>query len=313
MSVKLFKKNINIELMKSFQEEIREIQRNPDFSTEEKSQKIRELMKKKNETQKDLLEKNKKETSIFKNNTNIICNHYQRGCEVKCNICDKFYPCRLCHDQFEDHKLDRFTINTIRCKRCKFIQTPSQRCQRCQNLFGFYYCQQCRLWEFKNKCIFHCDKCGICRIGKKQDYIHCDKCNMCILKSHYLKGHKCVENSTKSNCPVCNEYMFDSVDKNISILKCGHSMHQECLNNLLKKKQYQCPLCKKSVVDMKEHWLAKDQLANLEIIPMSYLNKRLIIFCNDCEKKSDIKFSFEYRKCTCCGGYNTNEVELYDI
>ena len=43
-----------------------------------------------------------------------------------------------------------------------------------------------------------------------------------------------------------------------------------------------------------------------------FKNKRLVILCNDCEKKSDIKFSFEFLKCSHCGGYNTSEVDTYD-
>ena len=297
--------------MEETQKHIREVQKDKTLSASEKSSKIKELMRNNSKTQIKKIDKSHENTNIFTNISNIKCTHYQRGCDVQCNVCNKYYPCRLCHDIYEDHKLDRFTINYIKCRKCQYIQPPSQKCIRCQHLFGFYYCATCRLWEFNNKCIFHCDKCGICRIGKKQDYIHCDKCNMCIATTHY-KDHKCVENSTKTNCPLCNEYMFDSVDKNISILNCGHSMHEECLKNLIDNGNYQCPLCKKSIMDMKEQWLAKDQFANLEIIPMSYMKKRLIIFCNDCEKKSDIKFSFEFRKCSSCRSYNTSEVELYD-
>ena len=34
----------------------------------------------------------------------------------------------------------------------------------------------------------------------------------------------------------------------------------------------------------------------MEQIPPDFEKKRIVIFCNDCEKRSDIKFSFEYRK-----------------
>ena len=30
------------------------------------------------------------------------------------------------------------------------------------------------------KPIYHCQSCGICRIGNSQFYRHCEKCNMCI-------------------------------------------------------------------------------------------------------------------------------------
>lgn len=296
----------------NFQQKIRDIQRDSTISSEDKNKKIRELMLNKNKSNipKKKIKPKLDNKSIL---TKIKCDHYNRGCDIYCDLCNKYYPCRICHDSYEDHKIDRFKINKVRCRNCNYIQSPSQNCLYCHSIFGFYFCKTCNLWECNNKKIFHCDKCGICRIGRKQDYIHCDKCNMCIAVTHYNNNHKCVENSTKTNCPICNEYMFDSVDKPINILKCGHSIHEECFKNMLKKKQYKCPLCKKSIINMKEHWLAKDQLANLEMIPFSYMNKRQIIFCNDCEQKSDIKFSFDYKKCRNCNGYNTNEIETYDM
>ena len=36
-------------------------------------------------------------------------------------------------------------------------------------------------------------------------------------------------NSMKSNCPVCLEYLFDS-PRCCSVLKCGHTVHKECLD-----------------------------------------------------------------------------------
>lgn len=294
----------------NFQQKIRNIQRNTDLSSEEKTKKIKDLMLSKNKSN-----ITKKEKPEIHNNINktVKCNHYSRGCDIYCNICNKFYPCRICHDSYEDHKIDRFKVNKIRCRTCKYTQIPSQNCQYCRSIFGFYFCKTCNLWECNNKKIFHCDKCGICRIGKKTDYIHCNKCNCCIDINHFNKGHKCVENSTKNNCPICNDYMFDSVNKSIVILKCGHTLHKVCLEDMIKKKKYQCPLCKKSAIDMKEQWKAKDIIAENELIPLDYQYKRLIILCNDCEEKSDIKFSFDFRKCSSCGSYNTTEIELYSI
>jgi RING finger/CHY zinc finger protein 1 len=217
----------------SIENKIREIQRNKDFSSSEKMEKIRELMKAK-------CRQNIKQPSVIQNTSsnpitvNINCTHYNRGCHVFCQECNKFYPCRLCHDANENHKLDRFNVEKVMCRGCKTIQQPDKTCKQCGKVFGFYYCPTCHLWECNDKKIFHCAKCGICRIGKQTDYIHCDKCNICLEVSHY-KSHKCVENSTKANCPICNEYMFDSVNKPIEILKCGHSIHQECFKNMVEK------------------------------------------------------------------------------
>lgn len=299
----------------TIQDEIRTVQRDTTLSSKDKMDKIRKLMAnqcKQNISSITDTSKTENTKIDFRNAfVNIQCSHYVRGCHVFCDICKKYYPCRLCHDANESHKIDRFTIKQIICRGCKKVQTPSEKCIHCGKLFGFYFCSHCNLWECADKKIFHCDKCGLCRIGKTSDYIHCDKCNMCLEVNHYY-NHKCIENSTKTNCPICNEYMFDSVNKPVEILKCGHSIHEECFKDMISKNQYKCPLCKKSIMNMSQQWLAKDQLKDFEMIPMHFRHKRLIIFCNDCEQKSDIGFSFEFRKCNHCRGYNTNEIEQYE-
>lgn len=254
---------------------------------------------------------------VFKKPEQIVqCGHYERGCEVACPECNVFYNCRICHDENENHTMDRHAVKQVRCKRCQTVQAPAKNCVQCGYLFGHYFCSVCNLWQNKNVSIFHCNGCGICRLGKKEDYIHCDKCGMCYLKSFY-PTHKCREDCTKSNCPVCGEYMFDTREE-IAITRCGHSIHQKCLKDLLRH-DFRCPLCKKSVVDMTEQWKMYDMLNSLEMskplverLPMEYQDKRLVIFCNDCEQKSDIEFNFDYRKCSHCGGYNTNEISMYD-
>ncbi len=290
----------------TLQDEIRKIQRDTTIDQKDKPKLISDLMK--NFNKNNASNQDNESTQTTTDTTLIKCEHYVRGCHMKCPTCQKFYPCRLCHDANEDHKLDRFKVDTVQCKKCRHIQAPSQNCVQCGYLFGQYYCHTCHLWDSLEKDKFHCDKCGICRIGKREDWTHCDRCNHC-----YRNGftHKCIQDSTKTNCPICNEYIFDS-PKQVTVLKCGHAIHLECLENMLKH-DYRCPFCKKTVVDkIKEQWRVYDMLAQFEPIPEEFKNKRLVVLCNDCEKKSDIKFSFEFLKCTECGGYNTSEVDMYD-
>ena len=46
------------------------------------------------------------------------CSHYRRGCNILCKECNKFYPCRVCHDEMEDHKINQFEIDNIECRSC---------------------------------------------------------------------------------------------------------------------------------------------------------------------------------------------------
>lgn len=116
------------------------------------------------------------------------CEHYRRGCRLRAPCCGKLYPCRLCHDGAEEHQLDRFRVSEVQCSRCRLLQKAQQRCEGCDSLFGEYYCDICHLFD-RDKKQYHCQECGICRIGPKEDFFHCSKCNLCLSLS--LRGkHK---------------------------------------------------------------------------------------------------------------------------
>lgn len=100
------------------------------------------------------------------------------------------------------------------------------------------------------KRIYHCPHCGICRLGQVRgawqgrraggpsphcacamqgldvDYFHCHKCNACMSIA-MRDGHKCVEDSLKSDCPICHQHMFTSTTP-VTFLPCGHCIHMTC-------------------------------------------------------------------------------------
>lgn len=126
--------------------------------------------------------------------------------------CGKWSVCRFCHDEESDHHVNRHATQQMMCMHCNLIQPVAQTCVGCQQLLGRYYCDVCKLWDSDpKKNIYHCDKCGICRIGKGlgQDYFHCDKCNVCMA-IHLKDNHRCIERNLESDCPICGEYMFTS-------------------------------------------------------------------------------------------------------
>ena len=88
---------------------------------------------------------------------------------------------------------------------------------------------------------FHCDGCGICRVGGRGNYFHCDKCVACLPLSMHNQ-HKCIEESLRVDCPVCLEYLHNSMTT-ASILDCGHALHTECRTALLKQGNIRCPIC----------------------------------------------------------------------
>ena len=241
------------------------------------------------------------------------CKHYLRRCKIISPCCNEIYSCRLCHDEekyesvYDDkikHKLDRFKINEIVCDNCDQKQQVKQNCEQCNACFGLYYCDICHLFDDIDKNQFHCDGCGFCRIGGKENFMHCNKCNMCISISVY-ETHKCIDISD-SLCPICMSDMFTSTI-GIVQMKCGHFIHSKCLNELLNS-SYKCPMCSCSIIETTELNKLIDNEVNATEMPDIYKDMMLQILCNDCHKESTVKFHIVGLKCQHCNGYNTRKI-----
>uniref|UniRef100_A0A8B9Y7D7 Ring finger and CHY zinc finger domain containing 1 n=1 Tax=Bos mutus grunniens TaxID=30521 RepID=A0A8B9Y7D7_BOSMU len=203
------------------------------------------------------------------------CEHYDRGCLLKAPCCDKLYTCRLCHDNNEDHQLDRFKVKEVQCINCEKIQHAQQTCEECSTLFGEYYCSVCHLFD-KDKKQYHCENCGICRIGPKEDFFHCLKCNLCLAMN--LQGkHKCIENVSRQNCPICLEDIHTSRIA-AQVLPCGHLLHRTCYEDMLKE-GYRCPLCMRSALDMSRSWRQRDDEVAQTPMPSEYQNMTVDFTC----------------------------------
>jgi len=176
----------------------------------------------------------------YQSNSEEKCDHYDRYCKSYCKECDLFWNCFRCHDEnINTHKFNYCKIKSIKCNICNTDQKISNKCINCYVTFGKYYCNICSLWQNKNIDIYHCDKCGVCRIGREQKTYHCDMCNICLVSED---KHTCIKDTFKSNCPICGEYLHDS-NKDSSIMKCGHCIHNDCFLEYAKT-NYKCPLCK---------------------------------------------------------------------
>lgn len=230
------------------------------------------------------------------------CSHYDRNCKSYCIDCELFWYCFRCHNtNINTHKLNYTKIKLIKCLICNEEQKSSNMCKKCNIIFGKYFCNKCNLWENKEIDIYHCDKCKLCRLGKFDTSIHCDVCNICF---NTKNKHKCLIDTFKSNCPVCNEYMFDGQIESL-ILKCGHSMHITCYNKYIKT-NYKCPLCKKTLVDIS--WNLLKENLNLQKMPEEY-NYMVEILCNDCNDKTITNFHFIGHECQSCSSYNTTIIK----
>lgn len=173
-----------------------------------------------------------------------VCSHYIRRCALVTPCCEKSYPCRFCHDKEENHELDRSSVEFIKCTQCSTIQEVGLHCTECGIRFGMYACLECRLFDDQDKEQFHCDKCGVCRVGGSENFFHCDNCEIC-LKISLIDSHKCRSESGKDRCPVCFEYVHTASEPSF-VPSCGHLIHFKCYNLIQKFGHLSCPICMQS-------------------------------------------------------------------
>lgn len=112
------------------------------------------------------------------------CRHYKRNVKLQCFTCNKWYTCRFCHDEVEKHVLNRKETRNMLCMLCKCAQRAGEVCVKCGARAAWYYCGVCHLWDDDtNKSIYHCNDCGICRVGRGigKDFFHCKASSSLIL------------------------------------------------------------------------------------------------------------------------------------
>jgi len=240
------------------------------------------------------------------------CKHYRRNVKMQCATCERWYTCRFCHDEAEDHVLPRHQTKHMLCMFCGCAQKVSDSCVRCGRSAAQYYCGICKLWNNDpNKPIYHCSDCGICRVGRGlgKDFFHCKRCMACISMS--ATNHKCIERSKDCDCPICGEYLFNS-PKPVVCMECGHSIHRHCLEEH-KKTSYKCPLCNKTCVNMETKFRNFDLAILTQPMPPEYRDARAVISCNDCSAKSQTPYHWLGLKCAVCNSYNTTQLQLLNM
>eukprot|EP00934_Nitzschia_sp_Nitz4_P003512 Nitzschia sp. Nitz4//scaffold193_size40683//20803//22312//NITZ4_007500-RA/size40683-snap-gene-0.58-mRNA-1//-1//CDS//3329540282//3502//frame0 len=267
------------------------------------------------------------------------CNHYERKCTFISPCCGAAFGCRICHDESPilpplliqrqamrryprsssmpmnpamqtpeetHHTIDRFAVKEIICRECYTKQSAKEdNCVNCGVLFGQYHCKVCNLFMSSDEKPYHCTDCGFCRVGGAENFRHCHDCGMCIDKSLY-SNHNCKSGKYKSNCPVCQEYLFSSRSASHE-MPCGHAIHWECFRQLAAHDS-RCPICKKTAETrerMMPTWNAMAAGVALQQVPPE-LARVVNITCNDCEKSDDARaWHFLGVQCRECSSFNT--------
>ena len=152
------------------------------------------------------------------------CDHYRRKAILQCPLprCGAWVSCRFCHDaeHFEkgpvalQHQFERKAVTLVRCSGCSLEQAPQRACAGCGLVLGDYFCAICVLFDDEGvtkKGLWHCEGCGLCRAGGKENFFHCESCAACLALEMRPDrgGHKC-SGGLKTNCPFCLEDMWSS-------------------------------------------------------------------------------------------------------
>ncbi|KAK0608674.1 hypothetical protein LWI29_034198 [Acer saccharum] len=243
------------------------------------------------------------------------CKHYRRRCKIRAPCCNEIFECRHCHNEavgmlknpYDRHEINRLEVTQVICSVCDTEQPVAQVCTNCGVNMGEYFCEICKFYDDNTeKQQFHCDDCGICRVGGLENFFHCEKCGSCYSIS-LQDNHVCVENSMRHHCPICYEYLFDSL-KDTTVMKCGHTMHSECYHEMIKHDKYCCPICSKSIIDMSRTWKRLDVEIEAIMMPEDYRYKKVWILCNDCNDTTEVYFHIIGQKCSHCSSYNTRTI-----
>lgn len=243
------------------------------------------------------------------------CQHYRRRCRIRAPCCNEVYDCRHCHNEaastlrniYDRHELVRCDVKEVICAVCDTEQPVAHVCTNCGVRMGEYFCEVCKFYDDDlDKGQFHCDDCGICRVGGRENFFHCKKCGSCYSVS-LRDNHLCVENSMRHHCPICYEYLFDSL-KDTTVMKCGHTMHCECYHEMIKRDKFCCPICSKSVIDMSRIWKRIDEEIEETVMPEDLRYKKVWILCNDCNDTTEVFFHIIGQKCSHCESYNTRTI-----
>eukprot|EP00299_Pterocystis_sp_00344_P010568 c4749_g1_i1.p1 GENE.c4749_g1_i1~~c4749_g1_i1.p1 ORF type:complete len:263 (-),score=44.13 c4749_g1_i1:51-728(-) len=205
-------------------------------------------------------------------------------------------------DPKKSHRIDRHAVRECVCRNCQHRQQSKQICEACGSCMGAYFCGVCNHFDNKGneKKIFHCDGCGICRVGGRENFFHCEKCCACLSLSMQNK-HQCLDSALKQNCSVCLEPLFDSRNAAIKA-PCGHMFHDKCHTDLVEQSDFpRCPLCLRDLVNLSKFYQQLREVREETTVPPELQNQTLKILCNNCGQQKVIPFHLnEFLACEEC-------------
>ncbi|WIA44124.1 hypothetical protein OEZ86_010466 [Tetradesmus obliquus] len=144
------------------------------------------------------------------------------------------------------HRLPRQQLQTVSCNHCRTKQPLycGDTCLTCGTLFAAYFCTECGIANDDVPCegYFHCGSCGICRVGRRDEFRHCDGCG-CCLRRKVMREHACRHNCLEAACPICLSGPLSDSQSPAHKLPCGHMAHYSCIQATDKPLASICTAC----------------------------------------------------------------------
>ncbi|KAK4407053.1 E3 ubiquitin-protein ligase MIEL1, partial [Sesamum angolense] len=235
------------------------------------------------------------------------CEHYRRRCKIRAPCCNQIFTCRHCHNEAasalsnpkESTRLFAMMLSKLFVRYAiqnnRFPISVQIAASNLENTSATYANSMMMISPKSSFIVM-----TAAFVDPESSWAYTSPHNiLSVAGSCYSIGlrdnHLCVEDSMKSHCPICYEFLFDST-KQTTILKCGHTMHVECYEEMFSQNQYRCPICSKSVLNMSRTWERLDQEIEATAMPEEY-RYEVQILCNDCNNRSKAFFHIFGHKC----------------
>ncbi|KAL0792379.1 hypothetical protein Bca101_063756 [Brassica carinata] len=259
------------------------------------------------------------------------CPHYRRRCCIRAPCCNEIFGCHHCHneakqnnisvDQKQNHDIPRQKVEQITRSLssssqviCILCGTEQEVCSNSLLLFAKLVLTAECAWgstsvnPASSTMMIHLKNsitATAVESAESEDMkISFTATSVAVVIQSFSRTVTLV---LKEQCiTTAPFYLFESRN-DVTVLPCGHTIHQKCLEEMREHYQYACPLCSKSVCDMSKVWEKFDVEIAATPMPEPYQNRMVQILCNDCGKKSEVQYHVVAQKCPNCKSYNTRQ------
>ncbi|PJF20036.1 MutS family protein MSH5 [Paramicrosporidium saccamoebae] len=202
---------------------------------------------------------------------NLGCRHYRCNCKFRSECCEAWYTCRLCHDEKEDHSIDRRADRAIDQWRTISVAFVISGTMIQRNPFSTV--KNARFVEKGSERTLYTVTDALDASAPPITQITNVWMGPCRAAVRFV-GRICSPQLQRfSLCPAAMRSIFCAITSTQGIL----------INEMMESQQ----------------------------MPEEYTRVKSQILCNDCEKKSVAKFHFVYHRCEHCSSYNTKLLRTF--